>query len=85
MSMEAPSVTTGAVRGSLRQSGPLEGSTVSEIEGLIEAMRDTFLEAHVPLKQVAGMLLSIEPFDKFPDLVAAVLGTSQLDRTGDPE
>ena len=70
---------------SLRQSGPLEGSTASEIEGLIAAMRDTFLESNVPLTQVAGMLLAIEPFDKYPDLVAAVLGASELDRTGDPE
>jgi hypothetical protein len=67
----------------LRQAGPLEGCSVSEIEALIVTVRASLAGSGLSSERITQMLLSTEPFDKYPELVAAV-GTDSTgsDRAG---
>ena len=62
---------------SLRQAGPLEDCRASDIEDLIAAVRDTLFAAGMTPERASRMLLSMEPFDKYPELVAAVVAADQ--------
>ena len=62
----------------LRQAGPLEGCSISEIEALIDTVRASLAGSGLSPQRITQMLLSTEPFDKYPELVAAV-GTNSTD------
>lgn len=56
-----------------QQAAPLEGVSPAEIRELVLQMRSQLLAAGLGGAGLARVLLGMEPFDKFPEIVSAVL------------
>jgi hypothetical protein len=62
-----------------QQAAPLEGASSSEVRELVIQMTGQLAATGISHEQLARVLLSMEPFDRFPEIVAEALDASPSD------